>query len=96
MILYAFEETCHRPKVYTKDHLFQKMPLQTCSMNYLSWKIQKNINQPMISKKIHPTPATKEELKRMVQMTENKEGKPMTKVHITQIYMVWQAIALLS
>ena len=48
MILYAFEETCHRPNVYTKDHLF---PLQTCSMNYLSWKILKNINQPMISKR---------------------------------------------
>ena len=75
MILYAFEETCHRPNVYTKDHLFQKDAVTDLIDELSQLEDPKNINQPMISKKMHPTLATKEELKMIVQMTENKEGK---------------------
>ena len=75
MILYAFEETCHRPNVYTKDHLFQKDAITDLIDELSQLEDPKKYQSAYDKQKMHPTLATKEELKMIVQMTENKEGK---------------------
>ena len=75
MILYAFEETCHRPNVYTKDHLFQKDAITDLIDELSQLEDPKKYQSAYDKQKMHPALATKEELKRIVQMTENKEGK---------------------
>ena len=75
MILYAFEETCHRPNVYTKDHLFQKDAVTDLIDELSQLEDPKKYQSAYDKQKMHPTLATKEELKMIVQMTENKEGK---------------------
>ena len=75
MILYAFEETCHRPNVYTKDHLFQKDAITDLIDELSQLEDPKKYQSAYDKQKMHPALATKEELKMIVQMTENKEGK---------------------
>ena len=75
MILYAFEETCHRPDLYIKDHLFQKDAITDLLDELSQLEDPKRYQSVYDKQKMHPMLATKEELKMIVQMTENKEGK---------------------
>ena len=70
MILYAFEETCHRPDLYIKDHLFQKDAITDLLDELSQLEDPKRYQSVYDKQKMHPMLATKEELKMIFRMSE--------------------------
>ena len=70
MILYAFEETCHRSDLYIKDHLFQKDAITDLLDELSQLEDSKRYQSAYDKQKMHPMLATKEELKMIFQMSE--------------------------
>ena len=69
-ILYAFEETCHRPDLYIKDHLFQKDAITDLLDELSQLEDPKRYQSAYDKQKMHPMLATKEELKMIFRMSE--------------------------
>lgn len=70
MILYAFKETCHRPDLYIKDHLFQKDAITDLLDELSQLEDPKRYQSAYDKQKMHPMLATKEELKIIFRMSE--------------------------